>query len=181
MNTRQQLYKKYRLEGYSKYTSARKAGYSHSYATQAKNIEKHINMEYWLEKEGLTDTYLSNHAKQGLNATKVVGYLNNKTQGVEKVSDEFVEVPDWQVRHKYYETILKLMEKIKERPLIDQSKHTHYNFEYKTVDENRIRSSQIANAGMDVSGPVEGLDSREKVRQDTISGSRTDEKGSQEA
>ena len=106
MNTRQQLYKKYRLEGYSKYTSARKAGYAHNTALQAKNIEKYINMDYWLENEGLTDTALAKHAEKGLNATK----QND---------------PDWSVRHKYFDTILKLRGKLKDVPIIDKSKHTY--------------------------------------------------------
>lgn len=136
MNTRQQLYKKYRLQGMSKYAAARKAGYSHSTAKQATRIEDAIDMPTWLEMEGLTDAKLAEHAKQGLNATKIVGYLHQykrkgkrgkleKIQPDEIVSNEFIEVPDWSVRHRYFETILKLSGKLKDTPLIDQSQHYH--------------------------------------------------------
>lgn len=105
MNTRQQLYKKYRLEGYSKYASAIKAGYSHNTAINAKkNIENRLNFEQLLEIEGLTDTELAKHAKEGLTATKLQS-VNFKT----------IERPDWKVRHSYFETILKLQNKLKDK------------------------------------------------------------------
>ena len=127
MNVRQQLYKKYLSKGYSKYTSARKAGYSHSTALQAKHIEKYINMAYWLEKEGLTDTRLAKHAKAGLIAKKTVSIV---ILGSNSKLNNSVKVPDWPVRHKYLETILKLGGKLKEAPLIEQ--HTHYEVTWLT-------------------------------------------------
>jgi len=124
LNTRQQLYKKYRIEGYSKYTSARKAGYSHSYASQAKRVEKHINMDFWLEKAGLTDTYLAKIIQDGVEATRVISAMVSPT-GKQKDANgqtcDYIDVPDWSVRHKFIETALKLREKFSDKPLVDQS------------------------------------------------------------
>lgn len=132
MNVRQQLYKKYRLEGYSAYAAARKSGYSHNTSINAKkNIEKRLDFGVLLEIAGLTDCALSEHAKDGLNATKVISA--NITYGeADSKTNDFIEVPDWNVRHKYYETILKLQRKVEERALIDQSKHSHFVLEWKS-------------------------------------------------
>lgn len=126
MNVRQQLYKKYRLEGYSKYSSAIKAGYSKNTALTASNLEKLINMRYWLELQGLTDSKLAEHAKEGLNANKVISANIIHGDADEKTND-FIEVPDWQSRHRYFETILKLQNKLKDL-IIDNSKHEHKTF-----------------------------------------------------
>jgi len=175
MNIRQQLYKKYRLEAYSKYTSARKAGYSHSYATQAKNIDNRINMDYWLEEAGLTDKALSNHAKEGMSATRVISAVKgNEANGA---TCDFIDVPDWNNRHKYYETTLKLRNKISNKPLIDQSQHQHYTFKYERLDGDNVRASRRSNGSMGTPGKVEGLGGRPSVRKDIISNPRTDEKG----
>ena len=61
-----------------------------------------------MDKQGLTDDKLMQILNEGLNATKVVGYLNNKVNGTQKVSDEFVEIPDYATRHRYLETLVKL-------------------------------------------------------------------------
>ncbi len=51
--------------------------------------------------------YIKTKFKDGLEANKVVGYLNNKVDGTQKVSDEFVEVADLHCRHKYLVTLLE--------------------------------------------------------------------------
>lgn len=97
MNVRRQLYKKYRLEGYSAYSAAVKAGYSKNTAKNArKYMENNGDFSEILEQAGLTDTFLAKHAEKGINATKDNGN------------------PDWHARHKYYETSLKLRNKVKE-------------------------------------------------------------------
>jgi len=135
----------------SKYSAARKAGYSHNTAINAKaKLDDRIGMEFWLEAQGLTDNKLAEHAHNGLNANKTIGYLhqykqkgkNGKLEKIkpdEVISNEFVEVPDWSARHKYLETILKLMGKIKETPLIDQSQHTHYTVKWEKNAEHSDR------------------------------------------
>ena len=116
MNVRQQLYKKYRIQkGMSKYAAARKAGYSHNTAICAKqNIENRLNMDHLLEMEGLTDEALAEHARQGMNAVKVHG-----------TSDDFIEIPDWANRFKYFERVMKIRGHIKDEPLVDNSQHRH--------------------------------------------------------
>ncbi len=97
----------------NQYNAARAAGYSENYSRQAKP-EKVVkdSMIDLLEQAGLTDKKLINFAITGLRANKLYG-------------KDAVEYPDWPARHKFFETILKLANKIKETPLIDQSQHTH--------------------------------------------------------
>lgn len=105
MNIRQQKYKEYRLQGFSKYASAIKAGYSRNTAINAtKNIERRCNFDQLLEVQGLTDIELAKHAKEGLNATKL-----------QSINFKSIERPDWFARHKYLETILKLQGKLKDK------------------------------------------------------------------
>lgn len=128
MNIRRQKYKQFRLEGYSAFASAIKAGYSRNTAINAgKNIESRCNFKELLEVEGLTDKILTAHAIEGLNANKVISA--NITYGdADSKTNDFIDIPDWNVRHKYFETILKLTDKLKDAPLIDQSQHTHLHF-----------------------------------------------------
>ncbi len=74
-----------------------------------------------LLEKGITFYRLAKVLDEGLDAKKVVGYLNNKTQGVEKVSDEFVEVPDYPTRHKYLNTALESFEVIKYPVKVEQT------------------------------------------------------------
>lgn len=168
MNVRQQLYKKYRLEGMSKYASARKAGYSHNTATQAKRIEKYINMAEWLEICGLTDKALAKHAQEGLNATKIIGYIQNYKQsekGLEKIkpeetiSNEFLEAPDWSARHKYYDTILKIKGQLKDATLIDQSQHLHNTVIWE-VNGNKVQAPRKPRPSVGRPEPVSRISSR---------------------
>jgi len=84
-----------------------------------------------LDKRGLTEELISKKINEGLNAEKVVGYLNQykKTEDgkIEKiepdqvVSNEFVEVPDHYVQHKYLETLIKLKKKFETDKKVDVS------------------------------------------------------------
>lgn len=105
MNVRQQKYKKNILTGMSKYAAARAAGYSHSMATQAKNIEKRIDMQTELEMAGLTDRALAQHAAEGLKAQRSVSLLMQEGDHVWR--DVFKE-PDWNARSRYLNAILIL-------------------------------------------------------------------------
>lgn len=60
---------------------------------------------------------------------------------------------------------------------LDQSQHTHYQFEYKQLNEDNIRASQSSNERMDIKGEVEGTGSGKKVREDATGRSRIDEEG----
>ena len=124
MNIRQQLYKKHRLEGYSAYVAAIKAGYSKNTAKNANKYMEKYGMAEWLEAQGLTDAKLAEHAEQGLNANRVISAV--KGTPANGATCDFIDVPDWNVRHKYFNTILQLRNKLSDKPLIDQSKHFHY-------------------------------------------------------
>lgn len=151
MNARHQLYKKYRLQGMSKYAAARKAGYSHNTAVAAKqNIEKRLGPDFTtaLEMAGLTDKALADHAAEGLAAMKKVSTYYESEGGPDEKDEsgyEVSEVPDWQNRHKYFESICKLRGKIKDTPLIDNSTHTHF-----TVITDGQASNDQADAKTDV-------------------------------
>ena len=108
MNMRLQKYKKNRLAGMNQYNAARAAGYSESMARAACRIEKSakISMADAFEQAGITDQFLIEHAKQGIKASKTV-----KIDGTEIT----LESPEWNIRHKYFETILKLTEKLKDK------------------------------------------------------------------
>ena len=89
-------------------TLMRKAGYSNSMSKHPARITQTKGFENILKKAGISDNRLATRLSEGLDSVKVVGYLNNKVKGAEKVSDEFVEVPDMYARHKYLLTALEL-------------------------------------------------------------------------
>ena len=82
-NIRRQLYKRYRIEGYSSYSAAIKAGYAERTARSGK-VAKTVNLDKCLEIAGLTDKVIAERVKERA--------LND----------------DGAVGHKYLETALKL-------------------------------------------------------------------------
>lgn len=115
MNVRQQAYKKNRISGMNAYRSAIAAGYSHNTAIHAyKNIEKRLNFQDVLIKAGLDDQTITKVMNDGLNANRVVSaVITGKDAGA--ADHDFIEVPDYSVRHKYLETLLKLNGKLNEK------------------------------------------------------------------
>lgn len=102
VSMRAKKYIRNKVAGMSDYQAAIKAGYKHNTAINPKkNIEKPIvkqELAKLMDKAGLTDEYLIAKAKEGLEeANKIIG-----------TQDNFVEVPDYAVRHKYLETALRL-------------------------------------------------------------------------
>jgi len=99
---RAKRYIKNKLSGMSDYQAAVKAGYSPNTAKLAStNIENHSVKSYMvklMDQMGLTDEKLMQSLQEGLNtANKIFG-----------TGDNFVETPDYAVRHKYLDTALKL-------------------------------------------------------------------------
>lgn len=98
----------------------RKAGYSETTINKmlgrtvgSSGVKKAI--EEALENSGITDELLTNKLKEGLDATKVISAVILKKDGKAEDAKEanestmdFVDVPDFGVRHKYLETGLKL-------------------------------------------------------------------------
>ncbi len=124
MNIRQQKYKKNRLSGMNQFNAARAAGYSHSTArAKMGQFEQSamVGMRSAFEQAGLTDKAIVEFALQGLNAKKVISadiYIKDIDGGelkVNKNSNDWIEVEDWAVRHKYFETILKLTDRLQQK------------------------------------------------------------------
>lgn len=98
LTIKQLRYRKNRLAGMTKWAAAINAGYSPNTARNAKkHIENHINFDATLQKHGLTDEKLGQHAADGLEANKKIITENG----------EF-ETADWSSRHKYFESICRI-------------------------------------------------------------------------
>ena len=131
MNIYQQKYKRNRLLGMNQYNAARAAGYSETTSrTHSDRIERAIkgDLRDAFEQAGLTDKAIVAHALSGLNALKLqscniyVSKPNAESVDADKLiinknSDDFVEIEDWNARHKYFETILKLTERLMDKVL----------------------------------------------------------------
>ena len=72
---RQLLYKRYRLQGLSKFSAAIKAGYSEKTASCGK-IRKSLDFKTCLEIEGITSKFLASKLHDGLHSED--GYLVHK-------------------------------------------------------------------------------------------------------
>lgn len=128
MTLKERKFLKFYLESGNVSKSALKAGYAFR-ESGFQNLSKHIVQEAFqmlLEKQGLTDKKLSQVLSDGLDATKVIGYLHQykkkgkngkveKVQPDEIISSEFLDVPDIPTRHKYLETALKVKDKVKDK------------------------------------------------------------------
>lgn len=98
--------------------AAIKAGYASSGAGHiaAENTKNYT--EYWqkmLDEAGATDSFISQTIFEGLKAVRVVGYLqsrnketNAKIEPDECISNDYVEVADYQSRAKFTDIALKL-------------------------------------------------------------------------
>ena len=115
-----QLLKVYLECGCNKVTTARRLGksYTQVYSQLHKPYVRNIFKMLLLER-GITFDKLAKVMDEGLGATKITGYLNNKVDGVEKVSDEFIETPDYATRHKYLNTALEAFEILKYNVKVD--------------------------------------------------------------
>jgi hypothetical protein len=78
-------------------------------AVASENLRKLSGMEEILEKHGITDDYLAEKTKEGLDATRTISTISGKEANGGTV--DFVDVPDFISRHKYLETALKLKDK----------------------------------------------------------------------
>jgi hypothetical protein len=151
MNDRQQKYKKNRLLGMNQVNAARAAGYSEKYSRQACRIERSVkvSMADAFERAGLTDKAIVAHALEGLNASKVIScnVIAPDGEGMKdanSMTKDFVDVPDWQSRHKYFETILKLTELLKEKFEVT---HTHFfNEVFRKYDAPPSRIGEYVNS-----------------------------------
>lgn len=106
--------------GYSPYTAARNAA--------KKVLQLQVPIQALMDKEGISDKRLLKVLNQGLDSTKcisAIGDANGK-------STDFVEVPDYSVRHRYLETGLKLRGHLKTQ---DNTSLTQNNFLQININE----------------------------------------------
>lgn len=118
--------------------------YQQLHQPYVRNIFKMVCLE-----KGITFDRLAKVIDEGLNATKVIGYLNNKVDGVEKISDEFMEVPDHPTRHKFVNTALEVFDVLKYNVKVEanQGPQFHfYNIKQIIEDANRDRTDSIKDA-----------------------------------
>ena len=140
MNIRLQKYKKNRLLGMNQVNAAIAAGYSEKYAKQACRIERlvKVSLANAFERAGFTDKAIVVYAQEGMKAMKLQScniYISKPNPEsidadkliINKNSNDFVEVEDWTARHKFFETSLKLIDKLREK--VEHSgaiEHTHF-------------------------------------------------------
>lgn len=87
-------------------------GYKKKTAKNPKNLTESKGWEELLE-EHLPDSLLVKKEIEGLDANKVISANITYGEADEKTND-FIEVPDMQTRHKYLETGLKMKKKLSE-------------------------------------------------------------------
>ena len=96
----------------------RDAGYSNETAKNPRNLTKSKSWEELLE-EYFPDDKLARVGDEGLDATRTISATvlvksdnpNVKTKQANARDVDFIDVPDYQTRHKYYDTALKLKQK----------------------------------------------------------------------
>ena len=143
MTAKQQSYKKNRLLGLSAFQSAIKAGYSESIAKNAtQRLDKVGIFEVLFVKAGIDDLALIKLIQEGMNANRVISANITYGEADGKTTD-FIDVPDWQSRHKFIELALKLMKKIEDKPLFKQELHTHYTVEVKDVKSDGRKENTV--------------------------------------
>jgi hypothetical protein len=82
-------------------------------AIGSENLAK-LSFTELMEEMGLTDVALLNVGAEGMLANKQISgiIINGKQKEADDKTSNFVEVPDYPTRHKYWETMLKLKKKI---------------------------------------------------------------------
>ena len=77
------------------------------------NLTK-LDYQEFMEIAGVTDELLQRKLIEGLDANKVVS-AKITSKEANSQTDDFIDVPDYQTRHKYLETSLKLKKRLIER------------------------------------------------------------------
>ena len=95
-------YRKNRQLGMTRTNAAVAAGYSNSIATRRQGKVVVVDFQALFEQKGVTNGKKVEKAIEGMNAMRVTVDKDGRTY----------ESPDWQVRHKWYETMLKLCKQL---------------------------------------------------------------------
>ena len=114
----------------TQYNAARAAGYSTTYInTKSLEAKARDSLRDLMQQRGLTDQYLIDYIKEGLSAMKPYG-------------NDGELFPDWQVRHKFLELVLKLSGRMNEVNIFDNSVNTNLTLIQK-LHEKRNEPSTI--------------------------------------
>lgn len=96
------------------------------------NLRK-LNYQDFLEEAGITDELLQKKMIEGLESTKPISalVLVNTEKGTSKTkADEGqIEVPDYAIRHKYLETVLKLKKRLVDKMEVDANVNVTFNLD----------------------------------------------------
>ncbi len=135
IKVRKQIIKKKLLEGSTKKDALLAAGYPLSTATKkgtsiCKPIMEDPDFIKTLRDRGMTDDKLADVAVEGLDATKVISamVIMPSGEGMKEASGmtkDFIEVPDYDARHKFLVTGLKLKGHLKDKMDIDLTVETY--------------------------------------------------------
>lgn len=82
--------------------SAKQIGYE--------NLSK-LDYSSFMEEAGITDVLIQQKIMEGLDANRVISAMNTGKQATGATAD-FIDVPDYAIRHKYLETVLKLKKRL---------------------------------------------------------------------
>jgi len=118
LNVRERKFIKNLAHGMFQKDAAIKAGYSPGTAEalasrKIKEPQVVTAMQQALEKHGISDDRLADVIKNGIDANKVISanVISENGEGMKdanSMTKDFVEVPDWQSRHRFVDTALKL-------------------------------------------------------------------------
>lgn len=79
----------------------------------SQNLSKlNVTMRDLMDKMGLTDEKILGKIDEGLEATRTISAISSKQANGQ--TQDFIDVPDYHVRHKYTETALKLKGHLRE-------------------------------------------------------------------
>jgi len=123
LNIRERKFIKALGEGLSPADAMRKAGYAENtaiYKSGEKLRKVKEPVQKIMERLGLTDEYLLTGFKEGTKATKVISAIVIAKNGegmkdADSMTKDFVDVDDFAVRHKYYETLAKISGLLKDK------------------------------------------------------------------
>lgn len=153
LTLRQRKYRANRLKGMSQYNAARAAGYSESYCKVACRLEKSgkVSIADLAEQMGVTDQFIVDYIQKAIEAEKVISVESDRAKDNGLMEWVKITVPDWQSRHKFMETLLKLTERIKPANVTinDNSKHVTQIF---LSDKLKQARERVKNAREAISG-----------------------------
>ena len=157
LSLKQQKYKKNRIIGMNRLNAARAAGYSESYCLKKSYLldrVENIGIAEHFERAGLTDKKIVEFALKGLEATREL-VVDGKKYG---------DSPEWQIRHKFFETILKMTGRLNDNSLKDLGNALKpviniINYGETTASDNdtsiRIPAQSVCVRDFAESGPVQ--------------------------